>query len=65
MEEKAKDQDFGIKDMKHVSRKSAIPATNATKNQKQTMSLTTYSTESGMYYSVLFGIYWKWYKSLK
>ena len=57
MKEKAKDQDFGIKDMKHVSRKSAIPATNATKNQKQTMSLTTYSTESGMYNSVLFGIY--------
>ena len=41
MEENVIHQDFGIKDIKNVSRKSAIPATNATKNQKQTMSLTT------------------------
>ena len=42
--------------MKNVSRKSAIPARNATKNQKQTMSLTTVSTEGGMYNKVLLRI---------
>ena len=36
-----------------MSRKSARPATIATKNQKQTMSLTTMSTEGGMYNKVL------------
>ena len=35
-----------------MSRKSAIPATNATNNQKQTMSLTTTSIEDGMYNKV-------------
>ena len=41
MEEKDIHQVFGIKDIRNVSRKSAKPATNATKNQKKTMSLTT------------------------
>ena len=34
---------------KNLSRKSARPATIAIKNQKQTMSLTTMSTDDGMY----------------
>ena len=42
-----------MKCIKNLSRKSAIPATNATKNQKQTISLTTTSTEDGMYNKVV------------
>ena len=42
-----------MKDIKNLSRKSARSATIATKNQKQTMSLTTMSTEGGMYNKVL------------
>ena len=38
--------------MKNLSRKNARPAT-ITKNQKQTMSLTTLSTEGDMYNKVL------------
>ena len=38
-----------MKCIKNLSKKSAIPATNATKNQKQTISLTRVSTEDGMY----------------
>ena len=44
---------FCINEIKNLSRKSARPATIATKNQKQTMSLTTMSTEGGMYNKVL------------
>ena len=47
-----------------MSRKSAIPATSATKNQKQTMSLTTKSTEGDMYNIVLSRVCQKLYKSL-
>ena len=57
MEEKVIHQDFGIKDIKNVSRKSAIPAKNAIKNQNQTMKLTTEFTEGGMYNKVLLGVY--------
>ena len=39
-----------------MSRKSARPATIATKNQMQTMSLTTMSTEDGIYNKVLLGV---------
>ena len=42
-----------MNEIKNLSRKSARPATIATKNQKQTMSLTTVSTEGGMYNKVL------------
>ena len=42
-----------MNEIKNLSRKSARPATIATKNQKQTMSLTTVSTEGGMYNEVL------------
>ena len=38
---------------KNLSRKSARPAMIATKNQKQTMSLTTRSFNDGMYNKVL------------
>ena len=38
-----------MKGIKNLSKKSAIPATNATKNQKQIISLTRVSTENGMY----------------
>ena len=41
-----------MNEIKNLSRKSARPATIATKNQKQTMSLTTVSTEGGMYNKV-------------
>ena len=42
-------QSFGMNEIKNLSRKSARPAMIATKNQKQTMSLTIVSTEGGMY----------------
>ena len=42
-----------MKEIKNLSRKSARPAPIATKNQMQTMSLTTVSTEGGMYNRVL------------
>ena len=42
-----------MKDTKNLSRKSARPGTKATKNQKHTMSVTTMSTEDGMYNKVL------------
>ena len=42
-----------MNEIKKLSRKSARPATIATKNQKHTMSLTTVSTEGGMYNEVL------------
>ena len=42
-----------MNEIKNLSRKSARPATIATKNQKQTMSLTTVSFEGGMYNKVL------------
>ena len=42
-----------MNEIKNLSRKSARPATIATKNQKQTMSLTTVSIEGGMYNKVL------------
>ena len=42
-----------MNEIKNCSRKSAGPATIAPKNQKQTMSLTTVSTEGGMYNKVL------------
>ena len=38
-----------MNEIKNLSRKSARPAMIATKNQKQTMSLTIVSTEGGMY----------------
>ena len=42
-----------MNEIKNLSRKRARPATIATKNQKQTMSLTTASTEGGMYNKIL------------
>ena len=42
-----------MNEIKNLSRKSARPATIAIKNQKQTMSLTTMSTDDGMYNKVL------------
>ena len=42
-----------MNEIKNLSRKSARPAIIATKNQKQTMSLTTMSTDDGMYNKVL------------
>ena len=48
-----------MNEIKNLSRKSARPATIATKNQKQTMSLTTMSTEGGIYNKVLFKVYQK------
>ena len=42
-----------MNEIKNLSRKSARPATKAIKNQKQTMSLTTMSTDDGMYNKVL------------
>ena len=42
-----------MNEIKNLSRKSARPATIAKKNQKQTMCLTTMSTEGGMYDKVL------------
>ena len=38
-----------MNEIKNLSRKSARPATIATKNQKHTMSLITMSTDDGMY----------------
>ena len=38
-----------MNEIKNLSRKSARPATIAKKNQKQTMNLTTMSTDDGMY----------------
>ena len=38
-----------MNEIKNLSRKSARPAMIATKNQNQTMSSTTVSTEGGMY----------------
>ena len=49
-------QNFGMNEIKNLSRKSARPATIATKNQKQTMSLTIVSTKGGMYNKVLLGM---------
>ena len=45
-----------MNEIKNLSRKSARPAMIATKNQKQTMSLTTVSTEGGMCNKVLLGV---------
>ena len=42
-----------MNEIKNLSRKSARPAMIATKNQKQTMSLTTVSIDGGMYNKVL------------
>ena len=42
-----------MNEIKKLSRKSARPAMIATKNQKQTISLTIVSTEGGMYNKVL------------
>ena len=42
-----------MNEIKNLSRKSARPATIAIKNQKQTMSLTTMSTDDDMYNRVL------------
>ena len=42
-----------MNEIRNLSRKSARPATIAIKNQKQPMSLTTVSTEGGMYNKVL------------
>ena len=42
-----------MNEIKNLSTKSARPAMIATKNQKQTMSLTTVSTEGSMYNKVL------------
>ena len=42
-----------MNEIKNLSRKSARPATIATENQKQTMSLTTMSTDDGMNDKVL------------
>ena len=42
-----------MNEIKNLSRKSARPAMIATKNQKQTISLTIVSTEGGMYNKVL------------
>ena len=41
---------------KNLSRKSARPAMIATKNQKQTISLTIVSTEGGIYNKVFFKV---------
>ena len=41
-----------MNETKNLSRKSARPATIAIKNQRQTMSLTTVSTDGGMYNKV-------------
>ena len=41
-----------MNEIKNLSRKSARPAMIATKNQKQTISLTIVSTEGGMYKGV-------------
>ena len=45
-----------MNETKNLSRKSARPATIATENQKQTMSLTTMSTDDGMNDKVLLGV---------
>ena len=42
-----------MNEIRNLSRKSARPAMIATKNQKQTMSLTTVSIDDGMYNKVL------------
>ena len=42
-----------MNEIKNLSRKSARPAMIATKNQKQTISLTIVSTEGGIYNKVL------------
>ena len=42
-----------MNEIKNLSRKSARPAMIATKNQKQTISLTIVTTEGGMYNKVL------------
>ena len=42
-----------MNEIKNLSSKSARPATIATENQKQTMSLTTMSTDDGMNDKVL------------
>ena len=46
-----------MNEIKNLSRKSARPATIAIKTQKQTMSLTTMSTDDGMYNKVLLGVF--------
>ena len=48
-----------MNEIKNLSRKSARPAMIATKNQKQTISLTIVSTEGGIYNKVLFKVYQK------
>ena len=53
-----------MNEIKNLSRKSARPATIATKNQRQTMSLTTVSTEGGMYNKVLIKVCKKGCKKL-
>ena len=45
-----------MNEIKNLSRKSARPATIAIKNQKQTMSLTSLSTDDGMYNKVVLGV---------
>ena len=45
-----------MNEIKNLSRKSARPAMTATKNQKQTVSLTIVSTEGGIYNKVLFKV---------
>ena len=45
-----------MNEIKNFSRKSARPAIIAINNQKQTMSLTTMSTDDGMYNKVLLGV---------
>ena len=45
-----------MNEIKNLSRKSARPAMIATKNQKQTISLTIVSTEGGIYNKVLFKV---------
>ena len=45
-----------MNEIKNLSRKSARPAMIATKNQKQTISLTIVSTEGGIYNKALFKI---------
>ena len=42
-----------MNEIRNLSRKNAIPAMIATKNQKQTMSLTTVSIDGCMYNKVL------------
>ena len=46
-----------MKGTKNLSRRSAIPAMNETKNQKQTNSFTTISTEDNMYNNVVLNVY--------